>query len=738
MQSKGNIAARAGRWSATHRKTAIIGWFAFVVIAFMVGNGMGIKTIDANDAGNGESGRVQKLIGENYPQQDDKAVEQVFVQSKSKKVSASDPAFKAVVADVQAKLGSTKHVANIDSPYTNGNQTQLAEDGVTAMVNFEIPDKELEDQLLHVESSIETIAALQKAHPDYRVEQFGSASTEKALNAAFQKDFQKAEKLSLPVTLLILLVAFGAFVAAGLPLLLAMSAVMSTIGVVGLVSQIMPLSDSVQSMILLIGLAVGVDYTLFYIKREREERAAGRSEEAALLAAAATSGRAVLISGFTVMIAMAGLFFGGDKQFAGMAVGGILVVAIALVASLTVLPAILSKLGDKVEKGRVPFLSRRRKADPTTSGAWSWILDRVLKRPVISALISGGLLVFMALPTLSMHTELPGIDTLPRSIPVMQTYDRMQESYPGEAVAAQVVVKGDDVTKPAYAEAITQLQLAATATGKMHGPFDQDTSPNKQVTTINIPIAGDGTNAASKASLATLRDDLMPKFEKQLPAGSETGVTGQTAMTKDFNDTMVSHLPFVFAFVLGTAFLLLLFTFRSIVIPVKAILLNLLSVGAAYGLLVEMFQNGHGEKLFDFQSTGAIASWIPLFLFVVLFGLSMDYHVFILTRVREAFDKGMTTEDAVSYGIKATASTVTSAAIIMVGVFGTFATLGMVEFKQMGIGLAAAVLIDATLVRAVLLPATMKLLGDWNWYLPKKLSWLPQIQHEGSVEPVRA
>jgi uncharacterized membrane protein YdfJ with MMPL/SSD domain len=230
----------------------------------------------------------------------------------------------------------------------------------------------------------------------------------------------------------------------------------------------------------------------------------------------------------------------------------------------------------------------------------------------------------------------------------------------------------------------------------------------------------------------------VPQFKQQLPVGSEAGVTGETAATKDYNDNMRAHLPIVFLFVLGTAFLLLLFTFRSIVIPIKAILLNLLSVGAAYGLLVELFQNGHGEKLLGFHSTGAIAAWLPMFMFVVLFGLSMDYHVFILTRVREAFDSGMTTEDAVSHGIKATAATVTSAAIIMVAVFATFATLGMVEMKQMGIGLAAAVLIDATLVRAVLLPATMKLLGDWNWYLPKKLSWLPQIAHEPSVQGAAA
>jgi RND superfamily putative drug exporter len=366
------------------------------------------------------------------------------------------------------------------------------------------------------------------------------------------------------------------------------------------------------------------------------------------------------------------------------------------------------------------------------------VLDRVLKRPVVSAVLSGGILIAMAVPTLSLHTELPGIDTIPRSVPVMQTYDRMQASYPGEAVAADVVIKGDDVTKPAYTRVIAQLRHDAAATGKLHEPATVEVSPNKQVVQVALPIDGDGTNEKSKASLRALRGDVMPRIKAQLPEGSEAGVAGATAENKDFNDSMKAHLPLVFAFVLGTAFLLLLFTFRSIVIPIKAILLNLLSVGAAYGLLVELFQNGHGEKLLGFKSTGAIASWLPLFMFVVLFGLSMDYHVFILTRVREAFDRGMKTEDAVAHGIKTTAATVTSAAVIMVGVFGTFATLGMVEMKQMGIGLAAAILIDATLVRAVLLPATMKLLGDWNWYLPRKLGWLPKVTHEHEALPAQA
>jgi RND superfamily putative drug exporter len=351
--------------------------------------------------------------------------------------------------------------------------------------------------------------------------------------------------------------------------------------------------------------------------------------------------------------------------------------------------------------------------------------------------VSVGVLLALAVPALGLHTINTGIQGIPRDLPVMQTYDRIQAAFPGGALPSMVVVQADDVTAPAVQRGIADLEKAALATGQMSEPVTVSVNPRKDLAIVAIPAQGTGTDSASLAALRTLRDEVIPSTIERVP-GTAVHVTGIAAGSKDFNDTMKSHLPLVFAFVLGLAFVLLLVTFRSIVIPIKAIVLNLLSVGASYGILKLVFQDGHGEGLLGFTALGGITSWLPLFLFVILFGLSMDYHVFILSRIREAVDRGMRTDEAVAHGIKSTAGVVTSAAFVMVFVFGIFATLSAIDFKMMGVGLAVAVLLDATIVRAVLLPATMKLLGDWNWYLPKRLAWLPRFEHEPTVEPARA
>jgi RND superfamily putative drug exporter len=337
-----------------------------------------------------------------------------------------------------------------------------------------------------------------------------------------------------------------------------------------------------------------------------------------------------------------------------------------------------------------------------------------------------------------MHTVLTGTDDLPRKLEVMKVYDRMQAAFPGGQIPATVAIEAKDVTTPQIQAAAKEMGDRAFATHLMNGPLDVSVSPDKRVALIDIPMKGDGTDKQSADALAALRGGIVQSTIAQAPGVEHAYVTGEAAGTKDFNDLLKAHAPIVFAFVLSLAFLLLLVTFRSIVIPIKAIVLNLLSVGASYGVLVWVFQKGHLEGLLGFKSNGGVVSWLPLFLFVILFGLSMDYHVFILSRIREAFDRGMKTEDAVAHGIRATAGTVTSAAIVMVAVFAIFATLSALDFKMMGVGLAVAIFIDATIVRAVLLPATMKLLGDWNWYLPKGLHWLPRISHEPSVEPAKA
>jgi uncharacterized membrane protein YdfJ with MMPL/SSD domain len=730
---KRNLAARAGRWSALHKKTAIFGWLAFVIAAFVIGGAVGQKKIADEDQGNGSSRTADRAIAAaDFP---DRASEQVLVQGRGK-VKLGDPALNGAVKDVVARLQRTDHVTKVESPLAAGNAGQLSKDGRSALVTFEL--KGDDDQATdRVDATLAATAAAQKAHPQVRVEQFGDASSEKALSKSFEDDFQRAETTSLPITFIILIVAFGALMAAGVPLLLGITAVVATLGLIGPISQLVPVDDSISSVILLIGLAVGVDYSMFYVRRKMEETDAGRSHEAALEFAAATSGRAVLVSGLTVMIAMAGMFLAGNATFTSFAVGTMLVVAVAMIGSVTVLPAMLAGLGRRLEWGKVPVLSKLRHRNHGESRVWGFIIDRVLRRPAIAAVAATAILVALALPALNMHTINPGAAGLPRSLPIMHTYDRMQAAFPGGSLPAVVAVQADDVTSPEVQQGIQALKTAAVATGEMGQPITTTTSPDHSVAVVNIPMQGDGTDKASDTALATLRDQVIPSTIGNV-GGVSVDVSGMTAGSKDFNDAMKAHLPFVFAFVLGLAFILLLVTFRSIVVPLKAIVLNLLSVGAAYGILTWVFQDGHLEGVLGFQSLGGITSWLPLFLFVILFGLSMDYHVFIVSRIREAVDRGMRTEDAVRQGLHSTAGVVTSAAAVMVAVFAIFATLSATEFKQMGVGLAVAILLDATLVRAVLLPAAMKLLGDWNWYLPKGLHWLPKIEHEPSVEPARA
>jgi uncharacterized membrane protein YdfJ with MMPL/SSD domain len=710
-----NLAARAGRWSAQHRKKAIFGWLLFVVLAMVIGGSVGTRTLDDADFGVGESGRADKAIGDAFP---DEAGESVLVQNRG--TTTRDPEFRTAIDDVVSRLEGTRHVSDVQSPLAGGNEGQLSRDGHSALVTFEIRGDKPDEK---VDEALAAVAALDKAHPGYRIEEFGDASADKAISQAFEDDFQRAEVTSLPITLIILILAFGALLAAFVPLLLAATAVAAAIGLIGPISQIWPVDEAISSLVLLIGLAVGVDYSMFYLRREREERAAGRSEEAALEAAAATSGRAVLISGITVVIAMAGMYLGGAATFLSFATGTILVVAIAVVGSLTVLPAVLSKLGDRVNKGRVPFLRPERRTGEARG--WSWVLDRVLKRPVVSMVAAGAVLVVLAIPVLHIHTADSGVDGLPRSLEVMQTYDRMQAAFPGETFSASVVLRAEDGARPDYDQALTTLRQAAQNSDLLHEPVTLEVSRDRSMGVVDVPLAGTGTDDRSNEALGFVRGELAPSAERM--SGAElVGVTGFTAGSEDFNSLMQSRIWFVLGFVFLMAFMLLLVTFRSIVIPVKAILLNGLSVAAALGIVTWVFQDGHGEGLLDFQSNGAVSSWFPLMLFVILFGLSMDYHVFILSRIREAFDRGETTGTAVSHGIKSTAGVVSAAALVMVGVFSIFATLSFVDMKQFGVGLAAAVLIDATLVRGVLLPAAMKLLGDWNWYLPKWLEWLPK------------
>ena len=726
---KRNLAARAGHWSAMHRKAAIWGWLAFVVAAVVIGSSIGQKKISSVDRFSGESHRAEQALHRAGLRPNS---EVVFVQSDT--LTAEDPEFRAVIADVTHRLTRLQYVENVRAPLAS--RGDVSADGHAALVNFEIAGDSVE-ATDRVDPSLDAVAAVQAQHPDLVVEQFGDASANGAVQDAFGEDLAKAGELSLPVTLIILTITFGTLVAAGVPLLLAITAVMAAMALVAIPSQLFPVDDNVAAVILLIGLAVGVDYSLFYLRREREERAAGRSERSSLETAAATSGRAVLISGLTVMVAMAGMFISGDKTFFSFAEGTILVVAIAMVASLTVLPATLAWLGDRVERGRIPFLRRRSAAGG--SRLWPAIIDRVTRRPWLSVVLAGSALLALAIPALGMKTVVTGVDDFPQDLAVIKTYNRVKDVFPVQGVTASVVVESGGVRSGEAAAGIAALRREVDSSDNFLPGTEVDYSGDATVAKITVPTRGTGTDAASTAALNQLREEIVPATVGRVE-GASVNVSGDAAASEDSRVLLNQRLPLIFAFVFGLAFLLMLFTFRSIVIPIKAILLNLLSVGAAYGVLVLVFQKGWGESLLGFSSNGGVTNWLPLFLFVILFGLSMDYHVFILSRVREAYDGGMSSSDAVRHAISSTAGTVTSAAAVMVAVFSVFITLSLIDFKELGLGLAVAVLIDATVIRGVLLPATMELLGDWNWYLPKWLEWIPQRRtpEAGPPKPVPA
>jgi uncharacterized membrane protein YdfJ with MMPL/SSD domain len=729
FRTKANVAAAAGRWSARHRRVAIWGWLGFVLLAFTVGGAVGQRYLTVAEMGNGESGRALRAYDKaDFPKA---SQEQVLVQGRGS-VRVSDPAFRAAAREIVARLRVTPHVRDLVAPGAPGT---LSRDGRSALVTFRVVGDEQQARD-NVKPAVAATSAVQRAHPSTRIEQFGEASANNAVWTAMSSDFRRAEKTSLPVTLAILLIAFGAVVAAGIPLLLGMTAVLAALGVLSPLSHLIPVSEgNIDPVVLLIGLAVGVDYSMFYLRRNLEERKAGRDSRSALAVAAATSGRAVLVSGLTVMVAMAGMFFAGSSVFRSFGMGTMLVVAVAIVGSITVLPAMVSWLGDRLERGRVPIIARRRERGE--SRVWSAVLDRVLRRPAASLALGAGVLLALALPATGMHTVDPGFSGLPQNLPIMQTYNRIQAAFPGGPVPATVVVQASDVTAPHIQTAIARMSAQAVASPDISGPVATRTSPDRTVEAVDIPVAGSGTDARSERALVTLRERVIPATVGAVP-GARADVAGLTASSKDFNDVMRSHLPIVFAFVLGVAFLLLLRTFRSVVIPLTAIVLNLLSVGAAYGVLKLVFQDGHLQSLLGFADLGGVVDWLPLFLFVILFGLSMDYHVLIISRIREEHDRGAPTEQAVSDAIRSTAGIITSAAVVMVAVFAIFATLSATIFKQMGVGLAVAVLLDATIVRAVLLPSAMTLLGRWNWYLPKWLTWLAGGAYETAAPSQRS
>lgn len=723
--------SRVARWSIRHRWTAVAAWVLFVVVVVLAGGAVGTRQLSGADSGSGESGAADRAIADTYF--GDKPTESILVQARHGALDPSQVA--AVTTDLRREYAALSGVGPVTGPVPSA-------DGRSRLLTVTLDTGTLtgSDRSDRADDLVEPVLAathrVQAAHPDLRVEQVGGTSIDRAIDEQFGTDLRRAELTSIPVTLAILLVVFGALFAAGVPVALALTAVAGAMGLSALASHLVPLDGSVSSVVLLLGMAVGVDYSLFYIRREREERARGASGRDSIDIAAATSGRAVVVSGVTVLIAMAGMLLAGNAVFTSFAVGTMLVVAVAVLGSVTVLPALLALLGDRIERPRIPLL-RRLRGTGGRSRVWSGVLRTVLRRPAVSLGLGTLALVALAAPALGMTTRMPSTSDLPRSMAIMQSYDRLNAAFPDQG-ASHVVVVTSTGSGPLPRARVTAAMDELWRRSARSGLFAQGADPQPRFSTdgraarIELPIPYGAHDTRAERSLDLLRDDLVPATVGAVPR-VWAGVTGQTAGERDFGRQLADRMPLVFGFVLGLTFLVMLVTFRSVTVAATSILLNLVSVGAAYGLLVAVFQGHWAEGLLGFRSDGGIVTWLPLFLFVILFGLSMDYHIFVVSRIREAAQAGLPTVDAVRHGLIRSASTVTSAAVIMTAVFAIFATLSVLQFKQLGVGLAAAVLIDATVVRGVLLPSVMSVLGPRNWYLPRWLHWLP-----GTAEPERS
>jgi putative drug exporter of the RND superfamily len=715
------VVERIAGWSARHKKTAVFGWLALVAVLFVASQALGSRNLPSYDPG--QAGKAERALHQTAPDFYGSASETVLIQARTAgQTFAGDAGMRQAARQVVNALAAMPtSAAHIASPLTAGTggpggQSLVSADGRSALVTFVVPGSASNsDQAVAADQR--AVAAVQARHPDLLVAEAGDASITRA--AANSPDFRQAEATSVPITLILLLVVFGALVAAGIPLLLAASTVIAALSVVTICSHWLPAGNATAEVVLIVGMAVGVDYSLFYLRREREERARGRSFPEALRVAAGTSGRSILVSGMTVMIAMAGLFLTGIDEFTGIALGTIAVVGMAVAGSLTVIPALLAWLGPRADRGRIPFLGRGRAA-ARPSRLWAALVRRVVAHPAIWGLTAAVALIALAAPALGMRLGQPSVDAPPGQAVVQVTSD-IHRAFPQTPTPAQVVVTGTGATGSRVLAEVAALQGRAAAGGPIREPVTATAvggPTDGRALVLDVPMAGHGTDSASDQALATLRNQILPATLGTVP-GISYAVAGDTAGQYDFTRQLHDRTPVVLSLVAALAFALLLAAFRSVAISLVSIVLNLLSVGAAYGLITLIFQDGRLQSQLGYTSFGGIISWVPLFMFVFLFGVSMDYHVFILSRIRELWSRGSSAHDAVVGGIASSAGVVTSAALIMVAVFSIFATLSLVDLKILGIGTAAAVLIDATVVRGILVPATLALLGERAWPAPR-------------------
>ena len=695
--------ARLSSFASRRAVIVLVGWTVMVSSLSMVGGWVGTTTMTPQELEVGGSATARAMLASaGFP---DRASEHLLVSSRSRTVA--DAAFSGALTAIVHAIRKLPVVTAISSPLDPRSETLVAEHGHAARIDFQLRGPTAHPQRL-VTPVLAAVADVSRRYPEVRIGEFGDASTSYELQRTLGQDFHRAEGLSIPLTAVVLVIAFRAVFAAIVPVGLAFSCVTAALGVIALLSHASPVMPGVSSIVLLIGLAVGVDYSLFFLTRVRWERARGEPRRAAAVHAAATAGRAVVASGAAVILAVATLFAAGEGVFSSFALAVTAVVAIAVVAAVIVLPALVVVLGRLLEW-------RERRTD---HHLWEAVLARVLRRPLVSLAASMAMLLVLAWPAQSLRTQMPGLSELPSTLPVVATYDALQRAFPGQMEPAEVVLAAPRVTDPAVRSAIDRFRSQAVASRAALPPIGTAVNRAGTVAKITVPLPGTGTDTRSDNALRMLRDRVIPETLGRV-VGGRVAVGGVTATREDFAAMVAAKAPLVLALVLLGGFIVLLVTFRSLVVPAKAIVLNLLSVAAAVGVLVSIFQDGYGASLLGTHHGTAIISWVPLFLFVVLFGLSMDYHVFILSRIRELVDQGLPTPQAVERGITDTAGVVTSAALVMISVFCVFAALRTLQMKQLGVGLAAAITIDATVVRVVLLPSTMKLLGRWNWYLPR-------------------
>lgn len=695
--SRRSPVVRVARWSATHPWRALGLWLAMVAGAMTLMAVVPTQSMSDDDYGLGESGRAAEMIRDADLEQAPNELVLVTAEGGTLDRTAAEEAY----TSMRAAASSIAHVDAVGSPV-------WSEDGSAMLIPL-VLEKGVDDLDGTVESLQDATADIADSHPELDIAQTGGESIGTQVDERVGEDLGSGESRSLPITFLIMIVAFGALIAAVIPVALAFSCVLTAMGLYAVVSALVPDSGSVASVILMIGMAVGVDYSLFYLKREREERRKGASTVDAIEIAAATSGRAVIVAGLAVIVAMSGLLLTRDTIFAGLAIGAMLVVSVAMVGSVTVLPALLGKLGRWVDRPRVPGLWRLN-ARIGRGGISKRLIGPVLARPKAALAISLGALVALSAPALGMTLHAGTIDTLPQDIPAVATFQTVQKHFPAERPSFEVVARADsDAGAASAGAALESLATRAQNDGLASDAGEVAVSEDGRTALLRLTATGAEGDDANEDAATELRESAVPDALGDID-GLTWAIGGDVAEAMDAQDAQRDALPLVVGFVLALTMLMMWVVFRNGTVALLTTGLNLLSVGAAFGVMTLVFQHTWAEGLLDFSSPGFLVDWVPLFCFVVLVGLSMDYHVFVMSRVREGMRRGLSTRLAVEYGVRETASVVTSAAAVMVSVFAVFATLSMLEMKQMGVGLSIAILVDATIVRLVLLPAALVLL----------------------------